>query len=61
MDSLVEDLEDFLQVEQEAQMGNVQQHPPLLPPQLNFLLHLEHQHKCKQLNLKQQLKQLANK
>ena len=42
MDSLVEDLEDFLQVEQEAQMGNVQQHPPLLPPQLNFLLHLEH-------------------
>ena len=61
MDFLVEDLESFLQVEQEAQMGNVQQHQPLLPPQQNFLLHLEQQHKCKQLKLKQQLIQLANK
>ena len=45
MDFLVEDLESFLQVEQEAQMGNVQQHPPLLPRQHNILLQLEQQHK----------------
>ena len=61
MDFLVEDLESFLQVEQEAQMGNVQQHPPLLPRQHNILLQLEQQHKCKQLKLKQQLINLANK